>query len=191
MVSTKIKTTRIRRIILIVLAVFFGLVFSYGQAAAQTIEELQQETANLEDEIAENEDRLQDITQEIDSLENKVAELDTEITLANNEIRLTEVKLDELAQRLQEAEAELERQKDLLKAALRALYERRDASTVELLIASDSFSDFINEQEYLERLQNAVKESADRVIALRAQIQQEQKEQEKHIKKLGVGGARA
>ena len=179
MVMAKINTILMRRLALASVAFLFALVFSFGQAAAQTIEELQAQTANLEEEIAANEQRLQGLTQQIDSLENKVAELNTEISLANDAIELTELKLEELAQRLAEAEAELERQKGLLRAALRALYERRDASTVELLIASESFSDFINEQEYLERLQNAVKDSADKVIELREQIEAEQVEQER------------
>lgn len=179
MVLAKTNTSLLKRFLLIVIASLFAITLNIRQAGADTIQELQQETADLEEKIAQNEGRLKDITLQIDSLENKVAELDTEIALANDEIRLTELKLDELQQRLTEAEAELERQKGLLKAALRALYERRDASTVELLIASESFSDFINEQEYLERLQNAVKESADRVIELKAQIKEEQGEQER------------
>ena len=88
-----------------------------------------------------------------------------------------------MTQKLIETEQELERQKGLLKAALRALYAKQGASTVELLVASDSFSDFINEQEYLERLQTSVKESADKVIVLKEQIEVEKKQQEELLVK--------
>ncbi len=163
--------------------VVLASLLTFGQAGAATIDELRNKANQLQAEISQNEAKIEDLAAQIDTLEGKVAQLNAEISQANTEIELTEVRLDELGKRLKEAEAELERQKGLLKAALRALYARRDASTVELLIASDSFADFINEQEYLERLQSAVKESADRVVALRLQIQQEQDEQEELLAK--------
>jgi regulator of replication initiation timing len=57
------------------------------------------------------------------------------------------------------------------------LYQKKGASPVELLIASESFSDFISNQEYLDRLQTSVKDSADEVVKLKQQIQAEQDEQ--------------
>lgn len=164
-------------------AVLLSLVLVYNTAGAATVEQLRSKSSSLQAEIDKNEARINDLAAEIDTLQGKVAQLKAEINQANTEIELTEVRLEELAKRLEAAELELDRQKGLLKAALRALYERRDASTVELLIASDSFSDFINGQEYLERLQTAVKESADRVIDLKQQIQKEQNEQNELLEK--------
>lgn len=172
------KINNIKKIVFILLAGFLAVSFSLGQVSAQTIEDLQAESSSLQQEIDQNEDKVRSLSNKRNTLEGKIAQLNAEIATADAEIRLTEVKLKELAKNLEKAEDELERQKGLLKAALRALYVRRGASTVELLIASDSFSDFINEQEYLERLQGAVKESAEKVIELRQQIREEQVEQE-------------
>jgi septal ring factor EnvC (AmiA/AmiB activator) len=177
------KTNIIKRVSLIVTACVLSLTLSIGQAGAATVSELQDKSSQLQSEIDKNEATIEALGSEINTLEGKVAQLNAEISQASAEIQLTEVKLDELSQRLTAAEAELERQKGLLRASLRALYTRRDASTVELLIASDSFSDFINEQEYLERLQSAVKDSAEVVIALKQQIQVEQTQQEELLSK--------
>lgn len=153
------------------------------RAGAETIKELQAKSATLQAEIDTNNTKIAELADKAASLEGKIGQLNAEIAAAAAEIELTEVKLEELRQRLIETQAELERQKGLLKAALRALYERRDASTVELLAASDSFADFISGQEYLSRLQTAVKDSADRVIKLKQQIEAEKTEQEALLKK--------
>ncbi|MBP9820744.1 CHAP domain-containing protein, partial [Candidatus Saccharibacteria bacterium] len=53
------------------------------------------------------------------------------------------------------------------------------ASTVELLVGSDSFTTFFNEQTYLERLKTGVQESTEKVITLKDQIKSQQEQQVK------------
>ncbi len=163
-----------------------GMLLTYPfiqRVGADSISELQKKSASLQAEIDSNNRQISALSEVADSLKTKIEELSLEIDMAQKEIDLTEVKLEELRQRLDAAEKELIRQRSLLKAALRALYERRGASTVELLIASDSFADFINDQEYLERLQGAVKDATDQVIELKLQIQEEKKQQEALLEK--------
>lgn len=157
--------------------------FPIVEVSAETIKELKAKSDSLSAQISANNAQIEELSKQAESLQGKISELNLEIASATTEIDLTQVKLEELRQRLAEAEAELERQKGLLKASLRALYERQGASTVELLIASDSFSDFINEQEYLERLQASIKESTDQVIILKQQIESEKLQQEELLKK--------
>lgn len=181
MFLAKIKTSQ-----RIVLALLFSvlLIVPYVQdVSAQSIDELQDKSQQLQEEIAENEDQITELSQEVESLQTKVDQLNLEVTHAQKEIELTEVKLAELQQKLNEAQAELERQRQLLKLALRELYKSSNASTLELLITSDSFSDFISSQEYLDRLQLAVKTSVDKVVELKQQIEEEKLEQERLLKK--------
>lgn len=150
---------------------------------AATIKELQEQSETLQAEIETNNQKIQSLGEKADSLEVKVDELNAEIARANSEIKYTEVKLQELTQRLEEAEAELERQKGLLKATLQALYERSGATTLELLMATDSFTQFVNEQEYLGQLQSAVKQSTEKVIQLKAEIEEQKLAQEQLLQR--------
>ncbi|MCA9328788.1 peptidoglycan DD-metalloendopeptidase family protein [Candidatus Saccharibacteria bacterium] len=173
----------LKRTLLVLSTSMLLLAMPMQAARAETIKELQAKSQTLQAQIDANNNQLVELEKKEESLQGKIAELNTEISTAQTEIELTQVKIKELQQRLKETEAELERQKGLLKAALRALYSRRDASTVELLVASDSFSDFIDSQEYLERLQTAVKDSADKVVKLKQQIEKEKFEQEALLQK--------
>ncbi len=166
----------------------FGFVTSQfspanSQADAATIDELQAKSQSLQANIDSNSNRIQELSALGDSLQKKVEELQIEIARASTEIELTEVKLEQLRVRLKAAEEELERQKKLLKSTLQAIYERSGASTFELLMATDSFTDFVNEQEYLGQLQSAVKQSTDEVIRLKQQIEAEKTAQEELLTK--------
>ncbi len=154
-----------------------------SQADAATIDELRQQSQRLQAEIQANNEKVHALSEQAETLQGKVDQLQAEIAVANGEIKLTEVKLDELTAKLKEAEIELERQKGLLKSTLQAIYERSGASTFELLMATDSFTAFVNEQEYLGQLQSAVKQSTDKVISLKQQIEAQKVEQEELLKK--------
>jgi septal ring factor EnvC (AmiA/AmiB activator) len=169
--------------VLIVAVILPQIFTSIDRADAATIAELQAKSQQLQSTIQANNEQLASLEEQSKTLQGKIDSLSTEIALANNEIELTEVKLEELRLNLIKAEEELERQKQLLKATLQAIYERSGASTFELLMATDNLTSFLNEQEYLGQLQGAVKQSTDKVVELKQQIETEKAAQEELLTK--------
>ena len=150
----------------------------FGFLGAQSIEELRQRSAELETEIKENTQRAEELNQEAATLQDVIRSYDNQIQQANQQIAFINNEIARLEKELDQAEEDLERQKELLRRNMRALYVRGGASTIELLAASESFSEFIDEQEYLERLKTAIHESTRQVIALQEQIEDQKDEQE-------------
>jgi septal ring factor EnvC (AmiA/AmiB activator) len=188
MLQTNIKIQRKLLLFAAAFVISAGLFLSYTLRSntpvdAATIGELQKKSQQLQADIQVNNDKIAELSQQGETLQVKVDELNNEIARANTEIQLTEVNLEELRLRLKAAEEELERQKQLLKATLQAIYERSGASTFELLMATDNLTSFLNEQEYLGQLQSAVKQSTDQVIKLKQQIEEEKRNQEDLLKK--------
>jgi surface antigen/uncharacterized protein YoxC len=144
---------------------------------AATIDELRAQADALQAQIDANNAQADAFANEANTLQDKIAEYDWQINQIDTQIQLITVKIQQLDQELIEAQKELDRQKNLLKAALQALYKKGGASTVELLVGSDSFSQFINDQTYLERLKASIQTSTEQVIALKQQIQAQQEEQ--------------
>jgi septal ring factor EnvC (AmiA/AmiB activator) len=187
MLSTNIKTSKKIILLFATSIVALGLFTTYfvsnnRPVEAATINDLQKKSQQLQANIQANNDKIQELSAQSETLQVKVEELNQEIARASTEIQLTEVKLEELRLRLKAAEEELERQKQLLKATLQAIYERSGASTFELLMATDNLTSFLNEQEYLGQLQSAVKQSTDQVIKLKQQIEEEKRNQEDLLK---------
>lgn len=146
-------------------------------AQAATIDELKAQANALQAQIDANNKEAERLSGEADSLKNRIAEFDIQISQINSQIELINIKIAQLDQELIKAQAELDRQKSLLKASIQALYKKGGASTVELLVGSDSFSQFINSQTYLERLKSGIQTSTEKVIKLKQQIQAQQTEQ--------------
>jgi len=184
-VQTVAKKTKLL-LVAVILAIGIAMptqILQNSQVEADTIDDLQKKSQALQAEIQSNNDKVKALSTQVDSFQTKVSELEAEIAIANAEISLTEVEIDRLQAELIIAEEELERQKGLLKATLQAIYERKGASTFELLMATDSFTDFVNEQEYLGQLQSAVKQSTEKVIQLKLQIESQKEEQEQLLEK--------
>lgn len=158
-------------------AVAAVVVVSQGGALAATLTELRAQNTALQAQITENNNKAKELSAQADSLQKELAALGLRISTLQTQIELTKGKIAELQASLDKAQAELDRQKALLKASVQALYKKGGASTVELLVGSDSFSQFINDQTYLERLKAGIQDSAQKVIALKQQIQAQQAEQ--------------
>lgn len=145
---------------------------------AQSIGDLRTQSEQLQKKIDSNNAKAEKLESEGNTLKDKISALDLEISKATTQIELTNNKINQLQKELDSTQKELDHQKELLKASMRALYKRGDASTVELIVGSDSFSEFMDEQEYLERLKLGIQESTDKVIALKQQIEAQANEQE-------------
>jgi peptidoglycan hydrolase CwlO-like protein len=178
-----------KQAVVLLLAVIFSLSIvlatnpdtQYVKGTSAT--ELQSVIDSLAAQQEANEEILEDLSAKVNSLQNRLAILQTEINQINTAIEKTELEIKKLTIELQLAEKELIRQKGILAENLRTLYIEGGVSTLDLILASDSFSDFINRQEYLARLKNSVQDSTERVILLKEEIEKNKKEQEELLAK--------
>jgi len=182
-IKTSNSTSFIRRLSLFMASGFFvGMAVSLlsipSFSQAETIGDLRDRSAQLEADINESNQEAENLHQEAQTLQGMISDLDADIVTANNQIELLNDEINRLKREIKEAEKEQARQEELLKSSMRALYKRGGASTFEMLVTSDSFSEFIDEQEYIERVKTGIQESTNKVIALQEQMEAQRKEQE-------------
>jgi septal ring factor EnvC (AmiA/AmiB activator) len=139
--------------------------------AIRQAQQLGSRTAVLQAEIDANNKRLKELAFIEGDLSAKIAQLNLEILQANKEIEVITIKIDELDRSLAVAQSELTRQRGLLKANLRALYKQGGASDVELFLASESFSSYVNDQSYLQKIKDGIQVSAIAVIRTKQNIE--------------------
>lgn len=166
---------------MIVFSLIFAafMVLGVSQASADDkIDELQEQSKDLQADIDKNEAELSEIQKKANTLENKIASLDLKVAGIQGEIDLSEVTIETLDIEIEETEQELSQRKKVLTASLRALYKEGDVSPAELVAASSTFSDFVDSQEYLNRLKGAVQDSAKEVQVLKLKLEESKEEQE-------------
>ena len=144
---------------------------------AQNAQELVNESSEIRQELEETVEETLRLQEQAVSLEEAIEELDEEIEEQNKEIKRLNRVIDALQERLDEAQAELSAKAALLRANMRTLYKRGDISTFELMAASDSFSEFIDEQEYLERLKDQIQGMTREIYDIQLSIRRQQNEQ--------------
>jgi surface antigen len=141
-------------------------------ADAATIDQLQAQVADLEAQINANDDAIAKLKDKRKTLEGEVATLNLEIDSTNAKIAATDKQIQTLELQIREAEVKLAQQKGILSESMRELYKRGGITTVELLASSDSYSDFVSQQEYLSRLKSSIQDSVAAIEALKASLVQ-------------------
>lgn len=144
---------------------------------AQNTRGLQEESTEIYEELQEVRERSDRLDNKADNLEEAIEKLDEEIAHSESEIERINGSIAELQDQLDIAQVELEDKQRLLRANMRILYKQGDASTFELLASSDSFSEYIDEQEYLGRLKSSIQDTTETVYGIRESIRHRQDEQ--------------
>lgn len=70
--------------------------------------------------------------------------------------RLKLKRITELSAKIVETQAEIDRQKELLKQNLVEMYKIGGSSSIGLLLSSDDFSTYINNEQYLSSIKDGV-----------------------------------
>ncbi len=145
---------------------------------AATSAEIRAQVSVLQDQINAGKAQAVALAAQADSLQKAVNALNIQINDANAQIQQTALKIADLEAKLKQTQIDLDTQTGLLKDSMVALYKKGGASTVELLIGSDSFSQFVDSQEYFTRLKTAIQASTEKIITLKQQLQAQADQQQ-------------
>lgn len=138
----------------------FILCLSYPLTVyATTISELKEQKAENEKKLDAVNDKLdtlneksQGITEEIEVLDDQLVEVIASVSLLEDEIAKVEEKIETTKIELEEAIEKEETQYAAMKKRIQFMYEKGEASYVELLLGASTISDVVNRAEYIERL---------------------------------------
>jgi peptidoglycan DL-endopeptidase CwlO len=137
-----------------------------------------QQIQELSSQNAEMGQQLSRLNTEAADLQGTIAELQARIDSIQSQINKNEARNQELLREIEVAEAELEVQRSLLGASIRAMYIQGDITTIEMLAASKSLSEFVDREQYRNSVRNKVKQSVDRINELRLELRKQKDEVE-------------
>jgi surface antigen len=163
-----------------ILLIFAALISptSIQVAAADDMASINQQINALNDKIAKN---RSDKT----SVENEIATIDAQVASINLQLQATQIQIDQLTAQINDTnyqiaknEAELKVQQAQMSEYLKQMYEDGQVSMVEQIVKSNSFSDFIDQKEYLSTIQQKIKETADKIMAIKKELEVKKKDLE-------------
>jgi surface antigen len=112
------------------------------------------------------------------SYQEAINALSAQIQSLQQNIVNTQNQIDELQKQIEQAQADLDREKQILGENIRTMYLEGDISTLEILASSKDLSDYVKKQEYRSSVSNKIKDSVDKINALKAQLTKQQREQQ-------------
>lgn len=176
-----------RKIIIItIISALIGAVLPFQATVvqSQTKDELKQELAEIEKQIAAYEQELNSTRAEKQTLNSKIKQLKSEQTKIQLEIHAGNLRMDELGQELENTKQAIVIATDKISDykietadLLRALHQQDGTSLLEIVVGSDSLTEIMNQMENLEilsenvtekshQMKTAKEELADKEIAL-------------------------
>lgn len=127
--------------------------------AANSLEQAQQEKAQLEDALKSANELITQLNHSKEDIKEKVVQLDEELNRISGKISELEVQLEEKSfdiqtakEQLQSARQEEKKQYESMKLRIRYMYEARQDSYVEAIVSAGSFSELLNVLEYIRQI---------------------------------------
>jgi len=134
------------------------------------IKQLEEQVAKLQGAIKNNQGQQSTLKKQITLLDSQINQLEFEIKLTRAQISKANLEIESLNNEIQTKEDEIVVNKNYLTNAVRVINEYDQKAPVEIILENDSFSDLLNQLEYVENLQGSIQEKLAGIKTLKIQL---------------------
>jgi len=124
----------------------------------QQIEDLEQKAENYRQMIELNQNKAQTLGNQIKLMEGQISSLERDVASIQQKIESTEQDIGSLSTQIDTKKKDIEGQKIVLGQLLQAYYENDQDTLAEMLLKNSSFSEFMNQTEYISQTGSKVDE---------------------------------
>jgi surface antigen len=135
---------------------------------------IQDQINQLQADNSAKQQQVQTLQVQADGFQATIDALQTQIVGLQAQIDQNKAKSVDLQNQINAAQAELDQQKKILGENIKQMYLEGDISTIEMLATSKDLSDYFDKQQYRDKVKDKIKNTLDKVTALRAQLKDQQ-----------------
>ena len=141
---------------------------------------------DLEDTREQLQDYLNKLNSELEEISNNLAMIETR--MGDKQTEIVQTKLD-----IEAAKIEENRQYELMKRHLRAVYEKGDPTLLSTFLQTTNYADFLNKAEYVSKLEDYDRRLFDLLVEQRRTVEEKEEVLKKEIEQLDelMGEAKA
>ena len=152
-----------------------GVKFVNAQSLQNQIDELKQKNT----ENKNNVDKLKEVAT---SYNDAIATLEHDIAETQKSIDVSKQRQIDLQQQIVKTEEDLVNQKGLLAKNIRAMYLEGDMSTLEMLSTSNNLSEYIDKQQYRDKVKDKIISTLSKIEDLKKQLKTQEEQVEVELK---------
>jgi len=142
------------------------------------IDAIQKKVNTYEKKIQAKRNEALTIKNQLGSLTDKIDQTKLELELKQEEIKEINLRIAETENRVNKKELEIARQKERIAEFIRLLYQTKQKSSVEILLANDAFSEFFDQTQYLETIEQDLSVILKKLKAVKEKLELEHGELE-------------
>ncbi|MBR0456632.1 MAG: peptidoglycan DD-metalloendopeptidase family protein [Firmicutes bacterium] len=163
----------------VIISFMLAICFSFGSTAvyATPLSELQDEIDQKQEELKEGQAKEKDLSNQVNSLEETIYEL-------NDQIETSEGELEVLKKDLKEAQEKVDAQNEELGIRLRAMYKNGSVGFMDVLMNSNSFSEFLTNMDLVQKIYASDKDVLEELQDSHDKIEKKKNKVEKLSKEL-------
>ena len=172
------KFTRVRIVtgfaaVILLVAVLPTKGFGVFAASCSSTADCQQQINNLSAQSDQAQQSLGALEAQASSYQDAINKLEQQINDLQQQIVSSQNQEDQLNTQIAQAQTDLDQQKKVLGQNIKQMYLEGNVSTLEMLASSKNLSDYVNKQTYRNSVQDKVKDTLDKINALKVQLQQQ------------------
>lgn len=130
----------------------------------------------LENQRSQDQDSSRQLGGEATDIQGQITELQNQISAIQSNIDTNTAKQAELKEQIKTAQEKIEEQRDLLSSNIKSMYMESDITPLEMIASSKNLSDFVDKQEYRDRIKNNISSTMDEIQKLKNQLDEQEKE---------------
>ena len=130
----------------------------------------------LEAQKAESQATANQLGQQANGIQGEIDGLRNQIAAIQAQIDINIERYNSLVKQIEDAQAKLEEQKSLLSANIRSMYIEGDISPLEMIASSKNLGDFVDKQEYRDRIKDSISTTMDEIEDLKIQLDEQKRE---------------
>jgi len=147
-----------------------------SEVYARSVQDIQNEIAKKEAQKNAASAQAGVLQQQAGGIEGEINVLVEQIASIQSQIDTNAAKKAELTAQIEAAQAKLTEQRALLSENIRSIYVEGDISPLEMIASSKNLSDFVDKQEYRDRIKSNITRIVDEVTELKQKLDTQEKQ---------------
>ncbi len=178
--QTKVlSTVRFDHIARLAIALAAFLLIAHSRTVKADSLQDQIDAANRQ--VAQSQAQVNEWQAKADTLNNHLALLNAKIAANQAALDLARARQAQLSDEIAKANADLKKKQAILGENVRLIYQTNQVTPLEMLFSSGNLSDFLDGQQYLERIKDNIQRAVAQIADLKRQLEDESKQLESTI----------
>jgi len=174
MIKEKLENTfkdSTKRAAIVLLLFFVSLtIVPTEKTSASQIDTIQQKIDATRKKLNAKQGESKTLSSQVAIFDDQIHQLQLQIEKTQQEMDQVNQEIADTNQKIKDTEMDLKAQKATLFEYLRVIYEEGNTSTLELIVVSNNFSDFVDKAEYLQVMQMKVNDTVEKIKTLKLDL---------------------